>query len=162
MESTKRSLSPTACNPTTSDLADTGIIFVVSMSGYDQFLFEDQSQNRLQESLRVFADLNRDSVKIMQHASVIIFLNKMDLFEEKIKHIPLTTCFPNYQGPNTAKDAIDHIKGKFLSKNHDQTRKIYVHETCATNTDQMSHIFDAVNHTIINKALVKAGLLVGP
>lgn len=32
--------------------------------------------------------------------SIILFLNKKDLFEDKIHHSPLTICFPEYSGEN--------------------------------------------------------------
>lgn len=32
------------------------------------------------------------------NASIILFLNKKDLFEEKIKRTPLTVCFDDYTG----------------------------------------------------------------
>jgi len=150
----------------------TGIIFVVSLSGYTSMLFEDGETNRLKESLKVFEDLNRDSFSILKDASLIIFLNKGDLFEDYIRTIPLSTCFSEYKqqedqmnlDPNSADyadAAFNYVKQKFLEKsNNVQERKVYVHKTCATNIDQMKVIFDVVNHTIINRALVKAGLLV--
>lgn len=30
--------------------------------------------------------------------SIILFLNKKDLFEMKIRHSPLSICFPEYKG----------------------------------------------------------------
>lgn len=138
----------------------TGIIFVVSLSGYDQYLFEDESTIRMAEALKVFRDLNNKHLETFKEASMILFLNKSDLFEEKIKKKPITTCFPEYTGELTDQASYNYIRGKFLEQNKVPSRKVFVHRTCATDTGQMKHIFDAVNHTIINRALIKAGLLV--
>ena len=53
-------------------------------------------QNRMEESLKLFESIvnNRWFVE----TSVILFLNKKDLFEEKITTSPLTICFPDYSG----------------------------------------------------------------
>lgn len=36
--------------------------------------------------------------KWFEKTSIILFLNKMDLFQEKIKRSPITICFPEYNG----------------------------------------------------------------
>jgi hypothetical protein len=53
-------------------------------------------KNRLKESLELFGNIcgNRWFTK----TSIILFLNKKDLFHEKIKRIPLNVCFPEYTG----------------------------------------------------------------
>jgi len=50
----------------------------------------------MEESLKLFESIvnNRWFVE----TSVILFLNKKDLFEEKITMSPLTICFPDYSG----------------------------------------------------------------
>lgn len=53
-------------------------------------------QNRMQESLKLFDSICNN--KWFTDTSIILFLNKKDLFEEKIKKSPLTFCFPEYTG----------------------------------------------------------------
>ena len=53
-------------------------------------------QNRMQESLRLF-DMIANS-KWFHHTTMIVFLNKKDLFEEKIKQRRLSIAFPEYKG----------------------------------------------------------------
>ena len=56
------------------------------------FLF----QNRMHESLMLFDSICNN--KFFIDTSIILFLNKKDLFAEKIKKSPLTICFPEYTG----------------------------------------------------------------
>ena len=77
-----------------SDL--TVIIYVVDMSAFNENLDEDPSINRLNEALSVFKDiwLNR----YLSNVSVILFLNKYDLFADKInvQNWKLEDYFPSF------------------------------------------------------------------
>ena len=53
-------------------------------------------QNRMDEALRLFNSILNN--KWFLDTSVILFLNKKDLFQEKIKEKPLSECFPDYRG----------------------------------------------------------------
>lgn len=53
-------------------------------------------QNRLTESLALFTTIL--SYSWFQDSSIILFLNKTDLLEEKIAHSHLATYFPAYSG----------------------------------------------------------------
>ena len=50
----------------------------------------------MQESLKLFDSICNN--KWFGDTSIILFLNKKDLFEEKILRSPLTLCFPEYAG----------------------------------------------------------------
>merc|ERR1711894_577982 len=139
----------------------TAIIFCVAMSEYDQVLHEDETTNRMQESLKLFDSICNN--KGFVDTSIILFLNKKDLFEEKIRKSPLTICFPEYSGPNTYEDAAAYIQLKFESLNRCRDAKghlkeIYTHFTCATDTTNIQFVFDAVTDVIIKNNLKDCGL----
>ena len=76
----------------------TAIIFCVALSGYDLVLAEDEEMNRMMESMKLFDSICNN--KWFVDTSIILFLNKKDLFSEKIKYSPLNVCFPEYKGKN--------------------------------------------------------------
>ena len=53
-------------------------------------------QNRMMESMKLFDSICNN--KWFTDTSIILFLNKKDLFAEKITKSPLTICFPEYTG----------------------------------------------------------------
>jgi hypothetical protein len=57
---------------------------------------EDETTNRMHESLKVFGEVINN--KFLKSTSMILFLNKTDLFQEKIKRVDLSVCFEDYQG----------------------------------------------------------------
>jgi GTPase SAR1 family protein len=72
------------------------VIFFASLSEYDQTLAEAIDTNRMSESISLFKQLL--ALKFFESTPVILFLNKYDLFEEKIKRVPLTVMYPQYKG----------------------------------------------------------------
>ena len=76
----------------------TAIIFCVALSGYDLVLAEDEEMNRMMESMKLFDSICNN--KWFVETSIILFLNKKDLFEQKIKYSPLSVCFPEFKGKN--------------------------------------------------------------
>ena len=70
-------------------------------SGYDLVLAEDEEMNRMTESMKLFDSICNN--KWFVDTSIILFLNKKDLFEEKIRHSQLSVCFPEYKGMSNVK-----------------------------------------------------------
>ncbi|RWS01506.1 guanine nucleotide-binding protein G(i) subunit alpha-2-like protein [Leptotrombidium deliense] len=57
----------------------------------------------MHESMKLFDSICNN--KWFTDTSIILFLNKKDLFEEKITHSSLTICFPEYTGEGTVDTA---------------------------------------------------------
>ncbi|KAK0418594.1 hypothetical protein QR680_013659 [Steinernema hermaphroditum] len=134
----------------------TAIIFCVAMSEYDMVLAEDDEMNRMIESMKLFDSICNN--KWFDETSIILFLNKKDLFEEKLQNSPLTTCFPEYAGANTYEEAAAYIQQQFEDLNKRKEGQVYSHFTCATDTDNIRFVFDAVTDIIIRNNLRQCGL----
>ncbi|KFZ67852.1 Guanine nucleotide-binding protein G(t) subunit alpha-3, partial [Podiceps cristatus] len=74
----------------------TCIIFCAALSAYDMVLVEDKEVNRMHESLQLFNSICNH--KCFAATSIVLFLNKKDLFQEKITKVHLNICFPEYNG----------------------------------------------------------------
>ncbi|CAD6198032.1 unnamed protein product [Caenorhabditis auriculariae] len=134
------------------------IIFITAISEYDQVLFEDENTNRMVESMQLFNSICNSTWFIS--TAMILFLNKKDLFMEKIQRVNITTAFPDYEGGQNYDEAVSFIKVKFAELNLNPDKKtIYMHETCATDTNQVQLVISSVIDTIIQKNLQKAGMM---
>eukprot|EP00092_Neocalanus_flemingeri_P013043 GFUD01014055.1.p1 GENE.GFUD01014055.1~~GFUD01014055.1.p1 ORF type:complete len:372 (+),score=89.07 GFUD01014055.1:45-1160(+) len=136
----------------------TAVLFVVSLAEYDQRLMEDSSCNRMVESLDLFGTIVNN--KFFTLSSFILFLNKRDLFEEKIENSNFSDFFPEYTGDNNELAVKVWIKNKFMAKNKvlDEAGKpktLYVHYTNATDTNNIKHVFNDVSDIIIKNLLEK-------
>ncbi|KAF8907792.1 heterotrimeric G-protein alpha subunit, GPA1-like protein [Mucidula mucida] len=136
----------------------TALVFLVSLSEYDQMLYEDESVNRMQEALTLFDSIcnSRWFVK----TSIILFLNKIDLFAEKLPRSPLGDYFPDYSGGDNYDAACDFLLHRFVSLNQSAaTKQIYAHYTCATDTQQIKFVLSAIQDILLQLHLRECGLL---
>jgi len=139
----------------------TAVLFVGVLSEYDLVLYEDENMNRMEETLNLFDEICNS--RWFRETSIILFLNKRDVFQEKIKKVPLTVCpvFIDYAGANTYESGCELIETTFQSKNRNPEKNIYSHVTCATDTSNVAAVFNAVKDIIIRRSLGEAGLI-GP
>ncbi|KAF8572671.1 guanine nucleotide binding protein, alpha subunit, partial [Ramaria rubella] len=66
--------------------------------------------------------------------SIILFLNKMDLFAEKRPQSPLGDYFPEYTRRDNCDAACDYLRHRLVSLN---SNEICAHCTCAVDTQQI-------------------------
>lgn len=134
----------------------TAVMFCVALSEYDLKLEEDGETNRMHESLNLFGQICNS--KWFVNTSMILFLNKRDLFAEKLQHAPLTIAFEDYPGGGSWEDAAKWIGERFQEQNKTKSKVVYVQITCATDTSNVRFVFNAVKDIILNQAMDASGL----
>lgn len=135
----------------------TAIVFLASLSGYDEILFEDKHSNRMIEAMELFDQIINCGWFVT--SSIILFLNKRDLFQEKIKKVPLKICFPEFRGPNTYDIGRLYIRNQFIRYNNHPEKTIYTHFTCATDTNNVHMICMSVQRIVWTRAMLSSGLM---
>ncbi|XP_047100756.1 guanine nucleotide-binding protein subunit alpha-14-like isoform X1 [Schistocerca piceifrons] len=127
-------------------------IFISAISEYNQL--NERGQNRVSESLALFKVLLTCSA--FRYTSVIVFLNKVDIFDEKIKKHHLSHYFPEYKGPKKdPESAKEFFAEKFQKCCHDVRKSVYVRYTCATDTENMSAVFSTVRDFITKRMMLQ-------
>eukprot|EP01104_Vermistella_antarctica_P021099 TRINITY_DN932_c0_g1_i1.p1 TRINITY_DN932_c0_g1~~TRINITY_DN932_c0_g1_i1.p1 ORF type:complete len:357 (+),score=75.89 TRINITY_DN932_c0_g1_i1:146-1216(+) len=129
----------------------TALIFCAAMSEYDLKLYEDESVNRMHESIMLFEEIC--NCQWFNDTAIILFLNKMDLFQEKIERVDLSVCFPEYTGGNDFKAGSQFLKEKFTSLNRNKAKTIYSHRTCATDTENVRFVFSVVKDIVLRASI---------
>jgi len=137
----------------------TAILFCVALSEYDLKLAEDNETNRMQESLKVFSAVSND--KWLQKVGIILFLNKKDLFEEKIQKVDLKVCFPEYKDGKDYEKAVAFIQNKFITQSKFSQTKIYPHITTATDTGNIAKVWNVTKDIVLRTALQHMGMMDG-
>jgi len=156
------------------------IIFVMSLSSYDQVLFEDNSTKCYDETFKVFEETSQNPIFL--HTDLVVFFNKVDIFDVKIGTIPFTTCVPSFevQYAHDRKKVVGYVRGKFETifkettqmlreqklkenntneiENPKPERDIYFHVTCATDTRHMQQVINDVQFGIVRRQLEAAEL----
>jgi len=126
----------------------TAVVFVAAISEYDQVVAEDRSKNRLQEALDLFKQVVNS--KHFDDAFIILFLNKKDLFAEKIKKVDPRKWFPDYTGGCDYDKAEAYFTEQFRKRVlcEEKQNFTYVYTTCATDTKNIEVVFQAMQQTM--------------
>jgi len=133
----------------------TGVIYLAALDEYDMKLEEDNLTNRFEESLKLFNEITASAS--FKPPAWILFLNKTDLLQEKIKTKPLNQFFPEI----SAEDGSDFRKVQdfFLQKYTGcfRGRTLYPFFTCALDTENCKNVFKAIRDNVVSQALGSAG-----
>lgn len=107
---------------------------------------EERTVNRLDEAIELFEDVYNSNC--FNNSAVILFLNKTDLFKEKIKRVPLSTKFSSYEGGDDFQKATEFIQARFTEVAHNG-KNVFCFPTCAVNTENIRLVIQAVKRQIL-------------
>lgn len=129
------------------------VIFVAALSEYDQALAEARRTNRMVEALDLFRSVCNN--RAFANTSIMLFLNKKDIFAEKILYsdIAAQRPFHDYAGPP---NDFDHGVLYFIQKFKDcliddEFNDSFIHVTCATDTNNMEFVLDSMRKIIMTE-----------
>ncbi|PHT40478.1 Guanine nucleotide-binding protein alpha-1 subunit [Capsicum baccatum] len=146
----------------------TAVIFCAAISEYDQTLFEEERKNRMMETKELFEWVLKQPC--FEKTSFMLFLNKFDIFEQKVLKVPLNACewFKDYQPVSTGKQEIEHayefVKKKFEESYFQCTapdcvdRVFKIYRTTALDQKLVKKTFKLVDETLRRRNLFEAGL----
>jgi len=144
----------------------TAVLFCASLADYNLPLREDPRQNRLSEAVLLFTEVSNQET--FQAKTLIFFLNKTDLLKEKLPAHPLEQWQTDYKPPisNQSEDhykaALEFIKELFIAQINPERREmktVFVHFTCALNTEHIEIVIKAVRGRLMQDVLVTFGFM---
>ena len=133
------------------------LMFLTAVSEFDQVCEEDDSTNRMLESLNLFGTIL--DYQFFAETNVILFLNKIDVLEDKLRDgKKISRYFPDFPGPDGSYEAaIQFFKKQFMDLNRNDygsmDHTIYTHETCATDEQNIRVVDVVVQTTILDEIL---------
>uniref|UniRef100_A0A6B2L8H9 Uncharacterized protein n=1 Tax=Arcella intermedia TaxID=1963864 RepID=A0A6B2L8H9_9EUKA len=139
------------------------VIYLAALNEYDMVLEEDGKTNRMQESLSLFQKLSDQPS--FKSTAFILFLNKSDIFKEKIAKKPLSEFFEDYDAFVGKLDASQkgsdweqgaaYIKSLYCMSFSGE--RLYTFVTCAIDTANCDRVFGSVRDTVVSHVLTVAG-----
>ncbi|KAG1727532.1 guanine nucleotide binding protein, alpha subunit [Suillus lakei] len=137
------------------------VIFLAPISCFDERLVEDSRVNRLEDSFILWKAIC--SSKLLSRTILILFLNKMDILEQKIRHGVMVKRFlPSYgDRPNEMNDVVKYLRQKFKDTVRycsPEPRVCHIYPTSVTDTKTMSVTLISVRDGILREHLKRADL----
>eukprot|EP01126_Amoeba_proteus_P000344 TRINITY_DN10105_c0_g2_i1.p1 TRINITY_DN10105_c0_g2~~TRINITY_DN10105_c0_g2_i1.p1 ORF type:complete len:347 (+),score=80.29 TRINITY_DN10105_c0_g2_i1:173-1213(+) len=129
------------------------VIYLIALDEYDMTLEEDSSENRFDTSLKLFREVTGS--KWFSMNTCILFLNKSDLFAQKIQKTPLYHRFPELTADANYDSCLDFIKNKYMEAF--KGSRLYMYPTCAIDKSNCETVFKTIQDSCFMMNLEKSG-----
>ena len=96
------------------------VFFVVALSEFNQLLAEDTTTNRVAEAATLFDSIANS--RWFNNSGLLLFFNKVDLLEQKLRTTDFRESFPDFAGANTGPEVQQYMLAKFRALYRHQVR----------------------------------------
>jgi len=130
------------------------LLFVVSLSDFDQVMFEEEGTSRTVDSMNLFSQIANSN--IFENKPIFLVLNKKDLFTTKLRESPdkFREAYPGFDGDiNNVDKCIEHVQKAFLDQidaNRSAEAWIEPIPTCAMSDTEIRSLFQKIAKKIID------------
>lgn len=127
------------------------VIFVASLSSYDQFVDGDGIENGLLDVMDRFEVICNS--EWFRNARIVLILNKKDIFLQKVKSVPFEDYFPKYKLYNAQEDessedhVLEFIRKEFVArhlKSDEDKPNLSTHVMSAVDDGNVNRIFEGI------------------
>jgi len=135
------------------------VLWVFALSSYDQMLKEREASdvNRMHEEFELFRSTNHRPE--LNKTNFIVFLNKNDQFEEKLKLIPFNFSFEEHKYEGDKHDGLEITTWiKDTMRAIDTHDYLYFHVITALDTAKFNVVFGDCHETILQERFKGAGV----
>jgi len=125
---------------------------------------KDFDKTKMEISRLIFNEIVNSNV-VGDNIPIILFLNREDIFEQRIKtekgFASFKDTFPEYDGPNDKVKGMEYIRSFFCAVVKENSRKapIKCHYTCALDRDGLVVVWRTIREFLLKEALKSMNLL---
>jgi len=136
------------------------ILFMAPVSAYDQFLDEERTMNRIDDSLQLFS--STCTHPLLQRTHIVLFLNKIDVLRRKLRNGgAVRKSIPSYgDRPNKVEDVCNyfrhHFRQRFAESKAGNSRELFPHNTSVVDTVAMRKMMGNVLESVLTSHLAQA------
>ena len=105
--------------------------------------------------LRLFSGLT--SIAQFKEKQIVILLNKLDLFKQRIAETPVAKYFPNYSGGSNYNTACKFFADEFAKQDQRPDGKLCIFSTSAVDEDDFKKTYGSILPFLVEKGKTDVG-----
>jgi hypothetical protein len=129
------------------------VVFVCSLSEFDELSFEDDEKNRLKESIKIFGEVVNNP--LFKKIPIFLIFTKKDIFEKKILNIDLNVTFHEYNDGKDPLKSFEFIKNQFLGQDRNDPKRIIIKKICTLDRKEVSNVLEDIFGRVQKNELLK-------